>query len=185
MHDAPSRTSRFCTRCDPCRSHRCRAFTFAEVLVVIVVLGVVAAVILPRMGTNNASKLVAAAQVVMGDMSYAQVDSISFPDDLRRIVIEPGGTSYYLALASAPTTPITNPVTKLPYRTTFGSDNLRALSGVTISSYSLNSDAILIFGMYGELDQTSAATITLSCGSNTLTLTINATTGIVTVGAVQ
>ena len=163
----------------------CRAFTFAEVLVVIVVIGVVTALIIPRLGTNNATKLIAAASVVMGDLGYAQGESISFPDDLRRFVVDPGGASYYIAAASAPTTPLTNPITKRAYRTTFGTENVTALSGVTISAYSFNGGANLNFGMYGELSQSSAATITLSCGGKTLTLTINATTGVVTVGAIQ
>ena len=59
------------------------------------------------------------------------------------------------------------------------------MSGVTISSYSLNGDARLGFGLYGQLDQTSNATLTLSSGTHTVVITINATTGTPSVGTIN
>jgi hypothetical protein len=48
---------------------------------------------------------------------------------------------------------------------------------VSIQSYSLDGDDKLVFGIYGETDQTTPATITLEVGGNSLTVQVDSTTG--------
>ncbi|MEO0474729.1 MAG: hypothetical protein AAF085_01990, partial [Planctomycetota bacterium] len=86
--------------------------------------------------------------------------------------------------------PINHPDTGLPYTRSFGSSELQQLVGVTVDSYDLDTasetnDNKLGFGIYGQTDQTSDATITLRSGDNVIMLTVNATTGEVTIGQVN
>ena len=54
-----------------------RAFTLAEILVVIVILGICSAVIVPKLGSHDDLTLSAAARTLTADLMYAQNLSIS------------------------------------------------------------------------------------------------------------
>ena len=128
--------------------------------------------------------------MLAADIDAARAESIAQSDDTRVLVFDANDLTWHMAAASDTTTPINHPDTGLPYTRSFGSNELKQLAGVTIDSYSLDapsetSDNKLGFGIYGQTDQTSDATITLRSGDNVLTLTINATTGEVTIGQVN
>jgi hypothetical protein len=61
------------------------------------------------------------------------MESIAHGDALRVVVFDSSTSSYRIATAATPATPITNPVGHLPYTVTFGSGRAGTLSGVTIS----------------------------------------------------
>jgi len=161
-----------------------RGFTFVEVLAVVAIVAIASALAVPMFKDSNISKLRAAASMVVADLEYAQTDSITHGDALRMFVVG-STTNYSIATVATPTTPITNPVGKAPYSVTFGQGRAASLSGVTISAYSLNGDARLGFGLYGQLDQSSNATITLTCGGRNVVITLNATTGTPTIGTIN
>jgi len=162
------------------------AFTLIELLIVVAIMAIIASLAVPMLKATDSSKLGAAAGVLVSDMEFAQAESITHSDSLRVVVFSTSvNNSYSLATAASTSTPITNPIGKLPYVVTFGQGAAAPLTGVTISSYSLNGDNILGFGMYGQLDQATNATVTLASGSNTITITLDATSGAATVGPVQ
>jgi len=136
---------------------------------------------------NTQTKLRAAAQMLAADMAYAQIESVTHDDkithgDNHRIVIfDQANNRYYLAIKSHPDTPITNPMDQSDYETIFGRGRAVHLSDVTIDSFDLNGDNILEFGLFGELDQTTPATITLACHGQTITLSVHPTTGQITI----
>ena len=67
----------------------------------------------------------------------------------------------------------------------FGLGRAAALGMVESQSVDLDGDDELGFGLYGQLDQTTAATITLAAGDATVTLTLDPATGEVTIGPIQ
>jgi hypothetical protein len=168
----------------PCdRSRHAAAFSFVELVIVVAILGIIAAMAVPMMGQSESARLRAAADLLIADLGYAQVESIAHGDDLRRVVFDVPNHRYFIAAASDPTNPIHNPATRTPYLTRFGDGRAAELSGVTFHSISVGGDSSLGFGLYGQLDQTSVAAITLACGDRRLLLSVDPISGEVSVSA--
>lgn len=161
-----------------------------ELMIVVAVLAIAGAIALPMFSSTDATRLAAAARVLAADIDAARAESIAHGEDLRHLVFDNDNLTWHIAPASDTATPISHPDTGRPYTRTLGTRDLKQLEGVTINSYALDTasetnDNKLGFGLYGQLDQSADATITLSAGAATLTLTINATSGEVTIGQVQ
>lgn len=161
-----------------------RGFTLIEMLTVVVVIGIVSALMVPMLGDTGQSKLIAAANQVAADVAYAQIESISHADDLRFVIFDLDNNTYYIAPTSALDTPVINPIGNKPYLIKFGTGANRQLNGVTLSSVSLNGDDRLRFGVYGELDQAVAATVTLTCEGKQITVSVDPTCGDVGISAI-
>lgn len=161
-----------------------------ELMIVVAVLGIIGALALPMFSATDVTKLTSAASVLAADIDAARAESIAHSEDLRYLVLDDDNLTWHIAADSDTTTPISHPETNQPYRRTLGVSALNQLQGVTIESYNLDTasetdDNKLRFGIYGQTDQTTDPTITLRSGDNALTLTINATTGEVTIGQVN
>ena len=157
-------------------------FTLVEVLIVVMVIGIAAVVALPMLGDSHTTRLAAAARLLMADLAFAQIESVAHPDDPCVVVFDQASDSYTVARTSDPATPITNPADDKPYVTQFGVGRAAELAGVTIQGYSLDGDDRLGFGAYGQLDQATAASITLQSGSQTLTIQVDPHSGETYVG---
>lgn len=161
-----------------------------EMLIVVAVIGVIGAMALPMFTGTDTTKLSAAANVLAADLDAARAESIAHGEDLRFVVFNANNLTWHIAPNSDTSTPINHPDTGLPYTRTIGQGGLKQLDGVTVSTYSLDTasetgDDKLGFGLYGQTDQTTDASITLAAGSNTVTLTVNATSGEVTIGDIN
>ncbi len=153
-----------------------------EVMIVLLIISIVAAMAVARLGDTAASRLRSAAQTLVADLGYAQVESIGHGDDPRVVVFDLVHHRYHIAPAAQSATPITHPISKAPYRVTFGQGAANVLAGVTIAAVSVGGDDQLQFGAYGQLDQAVAATITLAAGGHRVTITIDPVSGEATIG---
>lgn len=167
------------------QQHRRPAFTLMEAMVVVLVIGIGSAMVLPMFRDQGAAQLRAAAQLLAADLDAAKIESLTHTDDPRVVIFDLVNHTYHVAASSDPATPITNPFDKKPYRVAFGAGRASALGLVTISAADLDGDDQLGFGIYGQLDQAAAATVTLAADGHTLTLTIDPATGEATIGAIQ
>ncbi len=167
-------------------AHR-RAFSIIEMLIVISIISIIAAVAVPTIGSLNTTRLSCAANLVAADLSYAQVESLAHGDDLRLFIINATSTGYSIAPASNTAAPITDPISNQPYNVTFGQGRARKATGVSFSAFSLGGDRQLKFLAFGQTDQpaNTNATLTLAASGKSVTITVDANTGQVTVGAVQ
>lgn len=165
------------TTADTSRNHRRPAFTLVELLIVVLLMSIAATIAAPLLTQTGATRLQAASRLLIADLGFAQIESIAHAADPCVVTFNTSTSTYTIARKSTPGTPITNPGDNRPYSTTFGTGRASEMSGVTIESYSLDGDDKLGFGMYGETDQTTTATITLGAGGSTITIQVDAATG--------
>lgn len=162
-----------------------------ELMIVVAILGIIGAIALPMFRGTHTTRLRSAAKVLAADLDATRAESIAHGEDLRFLVVDPDdNTTWYLAAASDTTTPIDHIDTGQPYTRTLGESALHQLAGVSLSAYDLDTvsetnDNKLGYGLYGQLDQTTNATFTLSSGGDTITLTVDAETGDVTIGEIE
>lgn len=154
-------------------------------MLVVAILGIIGTMAVPMFRDSDLARLRAAAGTLAADLAFAQSDSIAHGDNLRYLVIDQANNAYSITTVAAPTTPITDPVGKIPYHVVFGQGKAYTMTGVTISAYSLGGDARVRFGAFGQLDQTTAGTITLAAGGRTITLTLNPVTGEVSISQIN
>lgn len=169
----------------PRHRHTRRAFTFIDLMIAVAILIVAASLALTSASAMDTNILRAAAGQLVGDMEYVQSECMAHSDDPRVLTLVPAGNSYNVAKTSSLNTPITHPIDKSSFTTTYGSGRALHLAGVTLSSYSLGGDAKISFGALGQLDQTGDAAITLAFGPRTLTITWDAVTGVATIGQIH
>jgi len=167
-----------------------RGVSMLEMMIVVAVLGIIGALAVPMFTGTDATRLAAAANVLAADLDAARSESIAHGEDLRMVVFDADTLTWHIAATSDTDTPINHSGTGLPYTRTLGSGSAKQLLGVSVDSYDLDTasetnDNKLGFGLYGQTDQTSDATITLRANTNVITLTVNATTGEVTIGQVN
>ena len=158
-----------------------------ELIIVVLTLAIAAALAVPRMGNTGVSQVRSAAQLLAADLDAARMESLSHGDDPRVVVFDLEQNTYHLAASSKPSTPITFPAGGGGYRVKFGEGRTSALGAVTLSSVGLanESDKTLGFGVFGQLDQTNDATVTLAADGATLTLTVDAATGETAIGLIE
>jgi len=58
-----------------------RAFTLVELLIVIVLVAIAATLAVPMMGDAGTARLPAAGRLLLADLAFAQIQSISHADD--------------------------------------------------------------------------------------------------------
>lgn len=161
----------------PGASGKHKAFTFIEVMIVLTILAIAVVLAVPMFSQTDVSKLRGAARLLQADLGFAQIESVSHGDDPRVMVFDTVNHRYHIAAASDSATPITNPADGAPYVLEFGLGRAAGMDGVTISSLSVGGDDQLQFGIYGELDQSTPATMTLSLGGKSVTITVDPDTG--------
>jgi len=166
-------------------------------MIVVMIIGIAAALALPMLTQDTSTKVIAAAQLLAADLAYAQIESIAHGDDPRVVVFDNTNHKYFITTESAiaaavgaggtalTATPITNPVGNTNYVTTFGKTRALALTGVQIGAYALGGDNQLKFLIYGQTDMSANATITLTCSGKSITVTVDPVSGEASIGNVS
>jgi prepilin-type N-terminal cleavage/methylation domain-containing protein len=127
--------------------HAKRAFTLVEILMVVVILGIVAAVIVPQIGQRDDIKLASAARVIIADLSYAQSRAIS-SQHKHYVLLET--TQYSIKSRTSPGDDLGNishPVNPGNYVTAF---NIGPLAGVTILETDIGGTGAVAFDELGS-----------------------------------
>lgn len=169
-----------------CATCRRRAFTLFELILVIVIVALIGMIALPELQGSANIRLTTAANALAADIEFCENECITHPDTLYVICFSSSSNRYWIALASSPTVPISHPEDALPYQNDFLTGRNVQLTGVSLSSVSIGAGLTTLSpDAYGCPGLASDATITLSNGTLKITLTVNASTGDVSIaGAV-
>ncbi len=160
---------------------RRRGFTLIEILGVVVILGVMAAIILPQLGNTNDQNSLAGARTVMADLLYAQSRSISL-QKMHYVQFNTTNGTYQVMTSVSPSVVINNPVSGQAYTVTFGTASTSGLQSMQLGSASFDGQTVLAFDAvgvpYSYNTSTSTATalvsgtIVVKSGAATSTITI-------------
>jgi len=156
-------------------------FTLVEMLTVLVVIALLAALVIPGQAGRETERLRAAARTLAADARFAQVWSIGNGADPAVLTFDTDVPSYRVARRSDPATPITDPVTGVTYERVFGSGEASAFQGITLGTLKLGGDNTLSYSARGFIDQSDNASIDLVDGTAILTVAIDSETGMPTI----
>lgn len=156
----------------PSRSFR-RGFTLVEMLVVLLILSIAAALVVPQALRTSSLAAQSAARLVMADLEYAQNQAIVTQSPVT-VSFDLLGNSYTVSNASGP---LVHPITKKDYVVDL--DSRRGLEGVALETVSFNGALDVTFDSLGAPD--NDGTIVLSAGAHAYRVTVAPVSGRVTV----
>lgn len=158
------------------------AFSLVELIVVVAILAIVAALVIPKIGSAGDSQAIAAATILKSDLEVTrslalttqQTHSLVFSSDRQSYKVVANYTGGDYAAATAVAHPV---LAQQSFTVTLASKN--GMSGVTVVSASFGGAAYVTFSSQGE--PSSAGTVTLRSGSTQMQVSIEVLTGTVTV----
>jgi len=124
-----------------------RAFTLTELIVVVVILAIAAAIVLPSMGDTKKFQAMSAARMISADLEYARDAAITSQVPVTA-TFNVAGRSYTLSNTSGS---LIHPMTKKAYTIAFASE--RGFEQVSIVSASFGGAAAVTFDVTGAPDQ--------------------------------
>ena len=187
----------------PHRGSRRAAFTLVEILVVVVILGIAAAVIVPQMGTRDDLRVDGARRMVMADLIYAQNRSIS-TQTWHYVVFDATSSprSYKIVTNLSTTnpngTPVQHPVTRADeFKAVFGQNAPAGAQNIThglevigLGNVNIEGHNVLCFDELGvpyyydapsntttATSTTGGSSIEIKCGTFSKLVTVEPYTG--------
>ena len=149
------------------------AFTLVEIMMVLVIIAITAAVVIPNAISTASFQATSAARMIATDLQYAQDTAITSQTPVT-VTFNVANESYTLSNASGT---LIHPITKVAYVTAFGT--LKGFSDVGIVSANFGGASVVTFDELGSPNQ--AGTISLQAGEHAYRLDVAAATGKVTV----
>jgi type II secretion system protein H len=151
-----------------------RGFTLVEILAVVVIIAIAAAMVVPRLGSTGDVQAMAAMQETVANLQYAQNEAIVLQTPIT-VAFDANADSYVLRDANS--TPLKHPITKwdfrVPFRTTRGTDQ------VDLMTANFNGQPAVTFDTLGA--PTQGGSITLGAEGYTYRLDVAPVTGKITV----
>ncbi|HZN68499.1 MAG TPA: type II secretion system protein [Tepidisphaeraceae bacterium] len=135
-----------------------RGFTLIEILVVVVILGIAAAIVVPAIGSRSDLKATSAARMLMADLIYAQNRSIA-QQKTHYVRFDKTTESYEVLEEISPATVITHPVELGPFIVVLGPNGpSSSIKDVEIDEVGFDGKSILAFDELGTPYAYDAAT---------------------------
>lgn len=151
-------------------------------MLTLAVLAIVIVVVAPSAQPEGPVRLLAAATMFAADIEYAQSASLAHPEDPTIVQFHPDGGGYWLALASAPDTPITRPNSTESYETIYGIGHAQGFAGLTAALVDPEISTLQFDG-FGRLTSIDDQVVRLSSEAGEMFILVRATTGSVFISA--
>ena len=153
-------------------------FTLIEILVVVVILGIAAAIVVPAIGSRSDLKATSAARMIMADLIYAQNRSIS-QQKKHYVRFDKAAQTYEVLEQVSPSAVlIKHPVNADNFVVKLGSGGAKPIRDVTIDTAAFDGKTILVYDAATNTDSPmNAGKVTLACGTLKLTITIEPFSG--------
>ena len=162
-------------------------FTLIEILVVVVILGIAAAIVVPSIGSRSDLKATSAARMIMADLIYAQNRSIS-QQRWHWVRFDEAAETYEVLEQIDPSAVwIKHPVEASDFVVNIGPGGPKPIRDVTFDDVDFDGKVILAFDELGTphsydpgtkaLTAMAAGKITLACGDLKLTITVEPFSG--------
>lgn len=162
-------------RRNPRRNSRHAGFTLVELIVVLVIVAIAAAMVVPyAFGTG--AQAVSAARMIASDLQYAQNTAITSQQSVS-VYFDAQGTNYSLRYNAS--TYLKHPITKEDYIVDFGT--LDGFGSVTIVSADFGGGSTVTFDVLGAPQPAGGGMVTIRAGVHVYRLEVAAATGNVTV----
>jgi prepilin-type N-terminal cleavage/methylation domain-containing protein len=152
-------------------SARGRGFTLTELLIVVMLIAVLAAVAIPMALDTDDIQASAAARKITGDLQYAQNQAIATQTPIT-VTFSASGDSYQLSNASGI---LVHPINKSSYVVSFSTQ--RELSRVDVLSADFGGTSAVTFDEMGAPG--AGGSVAIQAGARTLTLNVADVTGLV------
>lgn len=163
------------------------AFTLIEILVVVVILGIAAAIVVPAIGSRDDLKTTSAARMLMADLIYAQNRSIS-QQKMHWVRFDKAAQTYEILEQMTPAVVyIKHPVEASNFIVQLGDTGQKPIRSVTLDNITFDGKTILAFDELGTpysydagtsvLTSLTAGSVRLASGPLTMTITIEPFSG--------
>ena len=159
-----------------------RGFTLIEILVVVLIMGIAAAIAVPTMGGTAGSKSTAGARMIMADLLYAQSRAIEL-QQMTYISFDSVNNQY--SVMSSPTVVMTNPSTDTPYTRSFGAAGNSGLPDCALGAPNFDGQTMVAFDYLGAPYSVSngvatalnSGSVTIGCNGVNVTVQVDPITG--------
>jgi prepilin-type N-terminal cleavage/methylation domain-containing protein len=172
-------------------ARRRSGFTMIELLCVVVIMAIAAAIVFAGMSNENDLQAASGGRTVLADLTYAQNYAIATQQPTY-VTFNTGTKTYSLCSSLNPVTYLTNPISKANYTNTFGTGGLANLTNCGFGTVNLGGQSSMYFDELGTpwaCTSTGASPTALSTagivqaksGTDTMTISIQPNTGDMTV----
>lgn len=144
-----------------------KAYTLMELMMVVLVAAIIFVSAMPDQDATRKEEQQAFVDQFQADVSYARSMTIADPSDPTLVKIDPSNNQYWLARKSTPSTPITHPVSRKPFRVKVGPGASR-LSSVEIVGAGFGSSQAIEFDSTGSLKDDAAPLLRISVGEESV-----------------
>jgi prepilin-type N-terminal cleavage/methylation domain-containing protein len=151
-------------------------FSLIELLTALAIMAVLAALVVPLLGDNDALRIDVARRLLISDLEHAQILAITNPEKEIGIVVDDDGQGWHIASLEYSAVPLIDSITGEPLEVDLGSGPASSADSVYVETNTVSNT--VPFNQYGGLsDFSQSIQLTLVSGEKSAMVTVSPSTG--------